>query len=79
MKTKEELKQEQYDLKAKLHEMIEFIHSQDYFTLSMEEMPVVYIQMTCMELYLNCLTYRLYGDMNELKESDFEANEEEDE
>jgi hypothetical protein len=75
MKTKEELKEEQYDLKAKLHEMIEFIHSKDYYTLSIEEISVVYIQMACIELYLNCLTYRLYGDLDELNESDFETNE----
>lgn len=79
MKTVEELKQEQYDLKAKLHEMIEFLNSKDYFSLSTEERTIVSIQRTGMELYLSCLTQRIYGDMYELEESDFEAKEGENE
>ena len=76
MKSIEELKEEQYDLKAKLHEMIEFINSQDYFTLSTEERLVINIQMAGMELYLSCLTQRIYGDLCEVEETNFENHEE---
>lgn len=75
MKNIEELKQEQYGLKARLHGMIEFINSKDYFALSSEEKTIISIQMAGMELYLNCLTQRIYGNMYDLEESDFESHE----
>ena len=41
MKTVEELKQEQYDLKAKLHEVIELTNSKEYFELSPREKGLI--------------------------------------
>ena len=76
MKSIEELKEEQYDLKAKLHEMVEFVNSKDYFMLSGEERLIINLQMTGMELYLSCLTQRIYGNLSDLEESDFESHEE---
>ena len=62
MKTKEELKQEQYDLKARLHEIIELINSEEYYSLHDGEKALINQQRTGMELYLSCLTKRVYGD-----------------
>ena len=76
MKSIEELKEEQYDLKAKLHEMVEFINSKDYFILSGEERLIINLQMAGMELYLSCLTQRIYGNLSDLEESDFGSHEE---
>lgn len=64
MKTKEELKQEQYDLKAKLHEVIELINSEQYYGLSNGEKGIINQQRVGMELYLSCLTKRIYGNMD---------------
>ena len=60
MKTIEDLKQEQYDLKAKLHEMIEFINGEEFFKLSPREKSLVGQQRSGMEVYLNALTNRIY-------------------
>ena len=61
MKNIKELKQEQYDLKAKLHEMTEFINSERYFALSPREKSLIGQQRIGMEIYLNALTNRIYG------------------
>ena len=61
MKTVEELKQEQYDLKAKLHEVVEFINSEKYFALSPREKGLIGQQRAGMEMYLNALTNRIYS------------------
>ena len=61
MKTIEELKQEQYDLKAKLHEVVEFMNSEDYFKLSSREKGLIGQQRAGMEMYLNALTNRIYS------------------
>ena len=37
MKTIKELKEEQYDAKAKLHELIEFTNSEEFYTLTQSE------------------------------------------
>ena len=61
MKTVEELKQEQYDLKAKLHEVIELTNSKEYFELSPREKGLIGQQRAGMEMYLNALTNRIYS------------------
>ena len=61
MKTIEELKKEQYDLKDKLHEVIEFTNSEEYFALSDREKGLVGQQRAGMEVYLNALTNRIYS------------------
>ena len=62
MKSIKELKEEQYDLKAKLHEIIELINSEQYYELSDGEKGLINQQRVGMELYLNCLTKRIYGN-----------------
>ena len=61
MKNLEELKEEQYELKAKLHDMVEFINSDGYFTLSPREKGLIGQQRAGMEMYLNALTNRIYS------------------
>ena len=61
MKTIEELKQEQYDLKAKLHEIVELVNGEEYFNLSPREKSLIYQQRAGMEMYLNALTNRIYS------------------
>ena len=61
MKSTEELKQEQYDLKAKLHEVIELINNEEFYLLSTMERTLITQQRTGMELYLSSLTKRIYG------------------
>ena len=55
------MKQEQYDLKAKLHEMIELINSEEFFNLPQKDKGLINQQRTGMEIYLNSLTRRIYG------------------
>ena len=64
MKSIDELKQEQYDLKEKLHEVVELINSENYFKLSEGERGLISQQRVGMELYLSCLTKRIYGSPN---------------
>ena len=61
MKTVEELKQEQHDLKARLHEVVEIINSKEYFELSPREKGLIGQQRAGMEMYLNALTNRIYS------------------
>ena len=61
MKTIEELKKEQYDAKAKLHELIELVNSEEYFTFSATEKGLINQQRTALELYVNSLTKQLYS------------------
>lgn len=64
MRTVEELKQEQYELKARLHEIVELVNSEKFYTLSVEERGVINQQRVGMELYLSSLTKRIYGQDN---------------
>lgn len=65
MKTAEELRKEQYEAKAKLHELVEFINSEEFYTLSKAEQGLVNQQRTGMELYVSSLTRRVYGNPDE--------------
>lgn len=60
MKSIDELKQEQYDLKAKLHEIIEFINGEEYAGLTPREKGLINQQRAGMEMYLDALTKRIY-------------------
>ena len=60
MKTIEELKQEQYDAKAKLHELVEFINSEEYFTLTQSEKSIIGQRRIALEMYVNSLTKNIY-------------------
>ena len=60
MKTIEELKQEQHDAKAKLHELVEFINSEEYFTLTQSEKNIIGQRRIALEMYVNSLTKNIY-------------------
>ena len=64
MKTVEELKQEQYDLKARLHQMVEYMNSDGFFTLNNSERKMLTNQKIAMEMYLKCLSIRLYENLD---------------
>ena len=61
MKDLEKPKKEQADLKEKLVRLIEFINSEEYFTLDETEKSLLMSQRVGMEVYLNSLTQRIYG------------------
>lgn len=61
MKDLEKLKKEQVDLKEKLVKLIDFINSEEYFTLDETEKSLLMSQRVGMEVYLNSLTQRIYG------------------
>ena len=61
MKTIEELKQEQHELKARLHEVIDLTNSDEYFSLPDEQKGLINQQRVGMEMYLSSLTKRIYG------------------
>lgn len=60
MKTMEELKKEQYDVKAKLHELVDFINSEEYYSLSQSEKNIIGQRRIALEMYLNSLTKNIY-------------------
>lgn len=60
MKTMEELKKEQYDAKAKLHELVDFINSEEYYSLSQSEKNIIGHRRVALEMYLNSLTKNIY-------------------
>ena len=62
MKDLEKLKLEQKELKEKLLKLIDFINSEEYFTLNETEKSLLMSQRTGMEIYLNSLTQRIYGE-----------------
>lgn len=61
MKDLEKLKKEQADLKEKLVKLIDFINSEEYFTLDETEKSLLMSQRVGMEIYLNSLTQQIYG------------------
>ena len=60
MKTIKELKEEQYDAKAKLHELIEFTNSEEFYTLTQSEKNLIGQRRIAIEIYLNSLTKNIY-------------------
>ena len=60
MKTLDELKKEQYDAKAKLHELSEFINNEEYYTLTQSEKNLIGQRRVALEMYLNSLTKSIY-------------------
>jgi hypothetical protein len=59
---KEKLVEEQKALKEKLVELIEFINSEEFFKLSEKEKSLINSQRVGMEMYINALTIRVYGE-----------------
>ena len=64
MKNIEKLKEEQSELKERLHRLIDFINSDEYFNIPEGEKSLLNSQRTGMELYLNALTNRIYSNVN---------------
>ena len=60
MKTIKELKEEQYDAKAKLHELIEFTNSDEFYALTQSEKNLIGQRRIAIEMYLNSLTKNIY-------------------
>jgi hypothetical protein len=60
MKDIESLKKEQYDAKAKLHEIIELINGEEYYILTPSEKSLIAQQRVGLEIYLGSLTKQLY-------------------
>ena len=60
MKNIKELKEEQYDAKAKLHELIEFTNSEEFYTLTQSEKNLIGQRRIAIEMYLNSLTKNIY-------------------
>ena len=60
MKSVEELKQEQCEAKTKLHELVEFVNSEEYYSLSQSEKNIIGQRRIALEMYLNSLTKSIY-------------------
>jgi hypothetical protein len=60
MKDIEALKKEQYDAKAKLHEIIELVNNEEYYTLTPSDKSLIAQQRVGLEVYLNSLTKQIY-------------------
>ena len=69
MKDIESLKKEQYDAKAKLHEIIELINGEEYYTLTPSKKSLIAQQRIGLEIYLSSLTKQIYNEDNS-----FDAN-----
>lgn len=61
---KERLLKEHDELKERLIKLVDFINSEKYYTLSEGNKTALSNQKIAMEAYLNCLTIRLYGDVD---------------
>ncbi len=61
---KERLVKEHDELKERLIKLVDFINSEEYYTLSDGNKIALSNQKIAMEAYLNCLTIRLYGDID---------------
>lgn len=61
MENIEELKREQYGLKARLHGVIELMNSEGFYSMELRERTLIRQQRVGMEIYLDSLTKRIYG------------------
>ena len=59
---KEKLEKEHAELKARLAELVDFINSEEYYKLPEREKTLVTTQRSGMEVYLNALSVRLWGE-----------------
>ena len=60
MKDIESLKKEQAETKSKLVELVEFINSKEYYTLTPSEKSIIGQRRIALEMYLNSLTKGIY-------------------
>lgn len=59
---REKVREEHAQLKERLAELVDFINSEEYYKLSDSEKQLIATQRTGMELYLNALSVRLWGN-----------------
>lgn len=64
MKDIEKLKEEQQELKERLKRLIDFMNSEEFFSLPEGEKSLLSSQRIGMEMYLNALTNRIYANVN---------------
>lgn len=64
MKNIEKLKEEQQELKERLKRLIDFMNSEEFFTVPDGEKSLLNSQRAGMEMYLNALTNRIYSDVD---------------
>lgn len=64
MKNIEELKKEQAETKSKLVELVEFVNSEEYYTLTPSEKNIIGQRRIALEMYLNSLTKGIYDKDN---------------
>ena len=62
MKDIEKLKAEQEQLKERLHKLIDYMNSEEYYYLDSSEKSLLGTQSASMEVYLDTLTKRIYGN-----------------
>lgn len=61
---REKVKEEHVQLKERLAELVDFINSEEYYKLGDSERQLISTQRTGMEMYLNALSVRLWGDIS---------------
>ena len=64
MKKTEELKQDQYLLKARLHELVEFMNSTEFFTLNESRKKMYNNLKIAIEIHLRCLSTMVYENLD---------------
>ena len=64
---REKMIEEQKDLKGKLLELVDYMNSEEFFNLSDKEKALLNSQRAGMEMYLNALTNRIYGDKEKME------------
>ena len=69
MEAKKELKKELSNIKGKLSKLVDFIASEEYYNLSEGERSIINQQRIGMELYQSSLVKRLYGDVEDTKDT----------
>ena len=60
----EKLFEEHSQLKERLSSLVDFTNSEEYYKLTDAEKSLMASQRTGMEMYLNALSVRLWGNMN---------------
>lgn len=71
MENKEELIEEQKELKEKLSKLTEFMNSEDYYKLSPNNRLILKNQKIAMDLYLQVLNTRVFEDVDKIYVPDY--------
>lgn len=62
---------EQQELKDRLVKLVEFLNSEEYYQLSSNNRLLLKSQKIAMELYLNVLNIRVFGDVDNIAVPDY--------